>query len=103
MPTHSSASLAVRERRGSTTTTRPPRARIARSRPRASGAVISEPFDASGLAPRISSQPLRSRSGTGTLVEVPNIRPEATCFGYWSTVLAVKMLRVPSALTTTRP
>ena len=50
----SSASSAVRERRGSTTTTCPPRARSARSRPRMSGAVISEPLEASGLAPSTS-------------------------------------------------
>ena len=50
----SSASLAVRVRRGSTTTILPPRARIARRRPRTSGAVISEPLEASGLAPSTS-------------------------------------------------
>jgi hypothetical protein len=38
-------------RRGSTTTTVPPRAMIARSRWRAPGAVISEPFDTDGFAP----------------------------------------------------
>ena len=61
----SSACSAVRERRGSTTTTLPPRSRIARSRPRASGAVISEPLEASGFAPEHSRCIVRSRSGTG--------------------------------------
>ena len=49
--THSSASSAVFERRGSTTTTLPPRARIASMRPGKSGAVHMLPFDAYGLAP----------------------------------------------------
>ena len=44
--THSSASSAVFERRGSTTTTLPPRARIASIRPGKSGAVHMLPFDA---------------------------------------------------------
>ena len=86
--TCSSASSAVRERRGSTTTTRPPRDRMPCSRPRASGAVISEPFEAAGLAPRISSHEQRSRSGTATVVGEPNRYAEASCLGYWSTVLA---------------
>ena len=72
----SSASSAVRVRRGSTTTTLPPRSRIARSRPRMSGAVIRLPFDASGFAPRISRWSVRSMSGTGTDSAVPNIRPD---------------------------
>ena len=49
--THSSASRAVSVRRGSTTTIRPPRARMARSRRRTSGAVMKLPFDTTGLAP----------------------------------------------------
>ena len=52
--THSSDSSAVFDRRGSTTTTLPPRARIASSRPGKSGAVHMLPFDAYGLAPSIS-------------------------------------------------
>ena len=48
---HSSASSAVRVRRGSTTTTLPPRVRIASSRPGKSGAVQTLPFDAYGLVP----------------------------------------------------
>ena len=82
----SEASLAVRLRRGSTTTTLPPRSRIARIRPRMSGAVSSEPFETSGLAPRISRWSVRSTSGTATLSPPPNISPEETCFGIWSTV-----------------
>ena len=50
----SEASSAVRERRGSMTTTLPPRSMMPRSRPRMSGAVSSDPLEASGLAPRIS-------------------------------------------------
>ena len=53
-----------------------------------SGAVSREPFETSGLAPRISRWSVRSTSGTGTLRIVPNISPAATCFGIWSTVLA---------------
>ena len=54
-----------------------------------SGAVIRLPFETSGFAPSISRYSLRSRSGTGTLSAAPNIRPADTCFGIWSTVLAV--------------
>jgi hypothetical protein len=49
--THCSASRAVSVRRGSTTTMRPPRSRMARSRRRTSGAVMKLPFDTAGLAP----------------------------------------------------
>ncbi len=51
-----------------------------------SGAVISDPFEASGFAPRISMWSVRSTSGIGTLRIVPNIRPALTCLGIWSTV-----------------
>ena len=51
MATCSSASSAVFDRRGSTTTNFPPRARKARSRPGRSGAVHRLPFDANGFAP----------------------------------------------------
>ena len=33
----------------------------------------------------------------------PNISPADTCLGIWSTVVAEKMLRVPSAFSSTRP
>ena len=49
----SSASSAVRVRRGSTTTTLPPRSRMPRSRPRMLGAVSRLPFETSGFAPSI--------------------------------------------------
>jgi hypothetical protein len=52
--TCSEACVAVSVRRGSTTTTLPPRATIARSRWRARGAVMSEPFDTDGFAPSTS-------------------------------------------------
>ena len=42
-------------------------------------------------------------SATATVAPLPNIRAEAICLGNWSTVLALKMLRVRSALSTTRP
>ena len=84
----SAASCAVRLRRGSMTTTLPPRSRIARIRPRMSGAVSSEPFETSGLAPRTSRWSVRSTSGTGTERPVPNISPAESCFGIWSTVEA---------------
>ena len=84
-----SATSAVRERRGSTTTTLPPRAWIARSRPRRSGAVSRLPLEASGLAPRISRWSVRSTSGIAIVSDPPNISPEAISFGRWSTVLAV--------------
>ena len=84
----SSASSAVRLRRGSITTSLPPRALSFFSRPRMSGAVIRLPFEASGLAPSISRWSVRSTSGTGTVVPVPNISAAAICLGNWSTVLA---------------
>ena len=67
-----------------------------------SGAVIRLPLDASGLAPRMSMWSVRSMSGTAIVSEPPNISAEAICLGSWSTVLALKTLRVPSALTSTR-
>ena len=42
-------------------------------------------------------------SGIGMLNAVPNMSPADTCLGIWSTVLAEKMLRVPSAFRKTRP
>ena len=53
-----------------------------------SGAVISEPFDASGLAPSISRCWVRSTSGIATDSPVPYISALAISFGRWSTVLA---------------
>ncbi len=69
--TCSSASRAVFERRGSTTTTRPPRARMARSRPRAFGAVMTLPFETTGFAPTQRKYCVRSMSGTGMTSELP--------------------------------
>jgi len=77
----SSASCAVRVRRGSTTTIFPPRPRRARSRPRMSGAVIRLPLEASGLAPRVRRWSVRSMSGTATDVPVPNTSALAICLG----------------------
>ena len=53
-----------------------------------SGAVIRLPFDASGFAPRIRRWSVRSTSGIGIESIEPNMRPEETCLGIWSTVLA---------------
>ena len=84
----SSAASAVRLRRGSTTTSLPPRARSAFSRPRMSGAVMSDPLEASGFAPSISRCIVRSTSGIGTESGAPNMSAEEISFGRWSTVLA---------------
>ena len=85
----SSASSAVRVRRGSTTTTLPPRSRMPRSRPRMSGAVSRLPFETSGLAPEhqqvVAAVDVGHRDGE----HVPNISPAETCLGIWSTVDAV--------------
>ena len=53
MAIHSSAAFAVALQRGSTTTTFPPRSRIAAMRPGKSGAVQRLPFDSCGFAPSI--------------------------------------------------
>jgi hypothetical protein len=87
-----SALTAVSLRRGSTTTTVPPRAWIASSRPGKSGAVHSDPFDAYGLAPSISRKSVWSRSGTGTATD-PNIIAADISFGRWSTVDAENRFR----------
>ena len=67
--THSSASRAVSVRRGSTTTMRPPRSRMARSRRRTSGAVMKLPFDTHGFAPMQRKWCVRSMSGIGMTSE----------------------------------
>ena len=46
---------------------------------------------------------MRSTSGMGIESGAPNISALEISFGRWSTVLAVKTLRVPSALTNARP
>ncbi len=92
------ATSAVRLRRGSTTTSVPPRASIASMRPGQSGAVARLPLDAYGLAPRIRRKSVRSTSGTGTVSAPPNISADDTSLGRWSTVLAENTLVVPSAL-----
>jgi hypothetical protein len=45
----------------------------------------------------MSRKSVRSTSGTGMVSPPPNIRPDATSLGRWSTVLAEKTLVVPSA------
>jgi hypothetical protein len=85
-------------RRGSITTSRPPRARIALALPRKSGTVHRLPLLTIGLAPITSSQSQRSMSGTGTLSQWPNISPLDSCLGIWSSVEAENTFFVPSAL-----
>jgi hypothetical protein len=60
-------------RRGSTTTTRPPRFTISRSRSRTRGIEKTLPFETNGLAPNITSMSVRSTSGIGTVSGVPYI------------------------------
>ena len=93
--------MAVSLRRGSTTTTVPPLSRMASIRPLKSGAVHSEPLEAWGLAPSMTSRSVRSRSGTGTATE-PNMRDAEISLGRWSTVLAENRLPVPSEVITAR-
>ena len=100
--THRVAISAVLVRRGSTTTSWPPRATSASSLPGQSGAVARLPLDANGLAPRHNRWSVRSRSGTGT-VKPPNIRPVEISLGRWSTVLAENTLGVPSERRNARP
>ena len=68
---------------------------MARRRPGQSGAVAKLPLDAKGLAPRIRRWSVRSTSASGMDSIVPNISPDDTCFGIWSSVEAEKTLRVP--------
>jgi len=84
-----SASAAVSVRRGSMTTSRPPRACSARALPRKSGTVHMLPLLTTGLAPSTISRSARAMSGTGTLIQWPYSRPLATCRGIWSSVDAV--------------
>ena len=63
MATCSSARAAVSVRRGSMTTTRPPRVRIALMRPLTFGAVMRLPFDTAGLPPTQRNRSVRSMSG----------------------------------------
>ena len=61
------ATFAVSVRRGSNTTSRPPRALRSRTRCGKSGTVISEPLEAIGLAPNIRKNDVRSMSGIGSI------------------------------------
>jgi hypothetical protein len=92
-----SASFAVSVVRGSITISFPPRACIAFALPRKSGTVHMLPFDAIGFAPSTTNSCVRSRSGTGTLSQWPNIRPAESCFGIWSSVDAENTFAVPIA------
>ena len=78
------------------TTTRPPRSPIARKRSRIPGAVMMLPLLTSGFAPIIKKKSVRSTSGTGRSIGWPNICVAATWWGNWSTLVALKRLRVRS-------
>ena len=93
------AIAAVSVRRGSSTTIRPPRCLIALARFGKSGAVISEPLEAIGLAPSTRRYDVRSRSGIGSSSWWPNICHATSWCGTWSTVEALKRLRVRSDFT----
>ena len=55
------------------------------------------PFDASGFAPSISRKSVRSMSEMGNIPGPPRIWLLATIIGSWSTLVAEKRQRVPSA------
>ena len=76
-----------RVRRGSTTTSRPPRARIARRRPRTSGAVIRRPLEAIGLAPEHEQVVAcgRGRAAATRAAGAEHRCATASCLGCWST------------------
>ncbi len=82
------ATRAVSVRRGSNTTTRPPRALMASSRRLIPGADMMLPLDTSGLAPSITKRSQRSTSGTDINSWCPYIRYDASIFGSWSTDVA---------------
>ena len=90
-----SARAAVSVRRGSTSTIRPPRARMALSLFSTPGAVMRLPFETSGFAPRISRKSVRSMSGIGRRSWWPNMSSAASICGSWSTEVAEKRLRLP--------
>ncbi len=93
------ARSAVSVRRGSNTTTRPPRSRSFCIRPIKPGATIMLPLDSAGLAPITHNNWLRSMSGMLSENSSPNKRPDTTWRGFWSRLPAVKKLVEPSALT----
>ena len=64
MPTCSN-DCAVSERRGSTTTTRPPRVTTDFKASRISGSLHSDPCDTKGLAPIMMAKSVRQKSGLG--------------------------------------
>ena len=76
-----SASFAVSVRRGSTTTSFPPRAFSAVMRRFTSGAVMMLPFETTGFAPTTSQWSVRSMSGTGMKSTCPNISCDARMCG----------------------
>ncbi len=65
MNTWSVAARAVSVRRGSTTTTRPPRAAISRSRLVGSATCRKLHLDTTGFAPTMTRHSVRSTSGNG--------------------------------------
>lgn len=65
------------------------------------GGGAQTPVGFQGLAPMSSRWSVWSRSGTGMALASPYSSPLETCLGIWSTVDAVKMLRVPSPASST--
>jgi hypothetical protein len=65
--------------------------------------VARLPFEAKGLAPRISRKSVRSTSGTGIVSPPPNMRAAEISFGRWSTVEAEKTFVEPRDRSTALP
>ena len=97
------ATLAVSVRRGSNSTSFPPRALSSRTRFGKSGTVISEPLDAIGLAPNIRKYDVRSMSGMGSISWWPKSCQATNWCGIWSTVEALNRFRVRRVFTNGTP
>ena len=99
----SSASCAVRVRRGSTTTTRPPRARIARSRPGQSGAVIEAAVGGHRVGAEHEQVVRAVQVGHRHREPVPNsVRRRPAAWAAGRRCWREKMFFVPSALSRRR-
>ena len=78
------------------TIVRPPRSRMRVTSPIRSGYDSSEPFDACGLAPMITSRSVLATSGTGMLHALPYSWAHTRFFGHWSTVPADHVTGMPA-------
>ena len=90
----SSATRAVSVRRGSMTTSRPPRARRSFRRRSMPAAVMMLPLETSGFAPMQRKKCARSTSGTGMSAWCPNISSATSMCGSWSALVAEKRIFV---------